>query len=243
MEEDQNRLSEISSGGLKFPATPITAYRRRADSHSTPIGKPSILNRAHNSRGLNMPFCERSTPVTSHGKSGGLSSRLASPNTLICASALSLLSRKATSPQSLGASRSQDFRLSPSMTDRLLSPSPTSKIPVSPCGINCPPRTPDFKPFSAHFHGMESNHIGNDESPYRCKSAVHLLPNVLESYPLDSCRIPQISLPLYLFPGESGEYIDDDQWTRPVIDVKGFLSKGLEPSPVDSSWNKLPSEM
>lgn len=155
-----------------------------------------------------------------------MTSRFASPNTLICASALSMLSRKDTSPKALStAATSVDCRLSPSMTDRLLPTSSTlTKTPGTPCGINFVPQTPDFKPFSR----LEHSKAQENESPYSCKSAVHLLPDSFESYPTDSSGIPQISLPLYLLSNE------DDNWTKPVIDVKSLISKNADTHPLHS---------
>jgi hypothetical protein len=271
-EDDQSSLSAFPSRGSgASPTTPTTAHHQRTESHSTPndLGRPSILSRSscsgargrgsspHKSRphGVRTSLPEHIIPTVIHNKTYNIiSSRFASPNTLSCASALSLLSRKDTSPQSLSGSNrdrdrdsNRDCRLSPSMADRLLPFSATSssaaasavsKTPMSPCGINYLPQTPDFKPFPHETMSMTAKappppplntntNPDNEDSPYRCKSAVHLftLPDVLNSYPLDSSGIPQISLPIYLLSASGEGNDDDDHWTRPVIDVKGFISK------------------
>lgn len=225
----QKRKRESEEEGNEVPikadddsSTPHTSKRAYLSEISTPM-RPSILSRVCPSSRSAVKVSPRGgISTTINNKSYNIiSSRFASPNTLICASALSLLSRKDTSPRAL-SSAAVDCRLSPAMVDRLLPPSSSYKTPGTPCGINYVPHTPEFKAFKSQEEHNKSQECS--ESPYRCKSAVHLIPDSLENYPTDSRGIPQISLPLFLLSN------DDDNWTKPVIDVKSLISKHVDSS-------------
>lgn len=240
-ESNENKYSTIEK------KVKISKVNKKFDNvmiQSSPLERPAILGRVSNSKSVRFSSPAGNSPHMSSYKI--ISSRVASPNSLICASALSLLSRRGISPKSL--KHDSECLSSTSMTDRIKSSASTSlSSPISskiitstPRGITFVPNTPEFKPLpSVHLltNNNNNNHNNNNnnnksnnnnhiqESPFTCKSAIHLYNESSDQsdYINYACpSISQITLPECLLSNDIGN------WTRPVVDVQGLISKNSD---------------
>lgn len=226
--EEGERVSELNPHyGVQVSSNhSLFAKPYQSQSRTPVIDRPAILAKSSNPR--------------SHDRSNkAIASRIASPNSLNCASALSLLSRRNTSPRSLASTDSFGTQMVVSPMACGVKSSP-SQLFSTPRGITVPLPSPDQVKQRHNRSTSSSIDITSEEdyndSPYQCKSAIHLVPDSFSINPhgRDPNGPMHLTLPHYLSSGH------DNSWLRPVVDVKGFISKSTESVPFNTSGCELP---